>query len=99
MGSTVAGVTTLPTPIFAAIGHQESWSQIASIVGHMRGPAQPALTETQLRELVRWIPPRTVGRLTVAAAPNASPIHGIYIDSFITPDELAARPTRRVLDK
>ncbi len=99
MGGTVAGVTALPTPIFAVIGHQESWSQIASIVGHMRGPAQPALTETELREIVPWIPPRTVGRLTVAAAPNASPIHGIYIDTFITPDELAVRPTRRVLDK
>lgn len=99
MGGTVAGVTALPTPIFAVIGHQESWSQLASIVGHMRDPAQPALTETQLREIVPWIPPRTVGRLTVAAAPNASPIHGIYIDTFITPDELAVRPTRRVLDK
>jgi len=99
MGGAVAGVTALPTPIFAVIGHQETWSQIASIVGHMRGPAQPALTEAQLREIVPWIPPRTVGRLTVAAAPDASPVHGIYIDTFITPDELAARPTRRVLDK
>jgi len=99
MGVAVARVTALPIPIFAVIGHQESWSQIASIVGHMRGPAQPALTEAQLREIVPWIPSRTVGRLTVAAAPNASPVNGIYIDTFITPDELAARPTRRVLDK
>jgi fatty aldehyde-generating acyl-ACP reductase len=99
MGGTVADVTALQTPIFAAIGHQESWNQIASIVGHMRGPAQPALTETQLREIVPWIPPRTVGRLTVAAAPNASPIHGVYIDTFITPDELAVPPTRRVIEK
>jgi fatty aldehyde-generating acyl-ACP reductase len=99
MGGTVAGVTALPTPIFAAIGHQESWGQIASIVDKMRGSAQPALTEAQLREIVPWIPPRTVGRFTVAAAPNASPIHGVYIDTFITPDELALRPTRRVLDK
>jgi fatty aldehyde-generating acyl-ACP reductase len=26
-------------------------------------------------------------------------VHGIYIDTFITPDELARRPTRRVLEK
>jgi fatty aldehyde-generating acyl-ACP reductase len=92
-------VTTFPAPVFAALGHQESWSQIAAIVHALRAPTHPPLTEAELREIVPWIPPRTVSRLTVAAAPGGRPVHGIYIDTFITPDELARRPTRRVLDK
>jgi fatty aldehyde-generating acyl-ACP reductase len=92
-------VSTFQAPVFAALGHQESWSQIAAIVRTLRTPSQAPLTEAELREIVPWIPPRTVSRLTVAAAPDAVRLHGVYIDTFITPDELARRPTRRVLDK
>jgi fatty aldehyde-generating acyl-ACP reductase len=92
-------VTTFQAPVFAALGHQESWSQIAAIVQTLRTPAQTPLTEAQLREIVPWIPPRTVSRLTVAPARDATRLHGVYIDTFITPDELARRPTRRVLEK
>ena len=99
VGGTAAGVNAFPAPVFAALGHQESWSQISAIVDALRAPGQALLTEAELREIVPWIPPRTVSRLTIAAAPDASPIHGIYVDTFITPDELKLRPTRRVLDK
>jgi predicted amino acid dehydrogenase len=99
VGGAAAGVNAFPAPVFAALGHQESWSQISAIVGALRAPGQALLTEAELREIVPWIPPRTVSRLTIAAAPDASRIHGIYVDTFITPDELKLRPTRRVLDK
>jgi predicted amino acid dehydrogenase len=92
-------VSTFQAPVFAALGHQESWSQIAAIVQTLRAPCHAPLTEAELREIVPWIPPRTVSRLTVAPGPDAARLHGVYIDTFITPDELARRPTRRVLDK
>lgn len=92
-------MSTPTAPVFAALGHQESWSQIAAIVQSLRTSERAPLTDAELRSIVAWIPPRTVSRLTVAAAPDADPVHGVYIDTFITPDELARRPTRRVLDK
>ena len=92
-------MSNFQAPVFAALGHQESWSQIAAIVQTLRTPSQTPLTEAELREIVPWIPPRTVSRLTVGAAPDAARLHGVYIDTFITPDELARRPTRRVLEK
>jgi fatty aldehyde-generating acyl-ACP reductase len=90
---------TGPTPVFATLGHQESWGQIAAIVRALRTSARAPLTDAQVREIVPWIPPRTVSRISVAAAPGSVPVPGIYVDTFITPDELAIRPTRRVLDK
>ena len=99
MGGAAPGVIAFPAPVFAALGHQESWSQIAAIVRALRTPERAPLTEVELREIVPWIPPRTVSRLNVAAAPGAIPVSGIYIETFITPDELALRPTRRVLEK
>jgi fatty aldehyde-generating acyl-ACP reductase len=91
-------VSQLPVPTFAAIGHQESWSQIEAMVQALRTPAHAPLTSEQVREIVPWIPARTVSRLTVVAAPD-TPVHGIYVETFITPSELALRPTRRLLDK
>jgi len=99
MGYTAAGVIAFPAPVFATLGHQESWSQIAAFVHALRTPARAPLTDAELREIVPWIPPRTVSRVNVAATPDAIPVPGIYIETFITPDELALRPTRRVLDK
>lgn len=90
---------SLLPPDFAALGHQENWGQIAAIVGTMRTPPRLPLTDAELREVVPWIPPRTVSRLHVAAAQDSAAVAGIYIETFITPDELAMRPTRRILEK
>lgn len=87
------------TPAFAALGHQENWGQIARIVGTMRTPPQLPLTDAELREVVPWIPPRTVSRLHVAAADDSAEVAGIYIETFITPDELAMPLNRRILEK
>jgi len=97
VGGAAAGVSAHSAPLFATLGHQESWGQIAAMLAAMRPPAQRPLTDTELREIVPWIPPRTVSRLEVAAAPDAAPVHGVYIETFITPTELALRPIRRVL--
>lgn len=86
-------------PAFAALGHQESWEKIAAIVRAMRPPPHLPLSDVELREVVPWIPPRTVSRLRVSPTPDAETVPGVYIDTFITPDELAQRPTRRILGK
>jgi fatty aldehyde-generating acyl-ACP reductase len=99
MGSAPAGVSAVPAAAVAALGHQESWSQLAATVRALRTPARTALTDAELREIIPWIPPRTVSRFAFAAAPDAPACGGIYIDTFITPDELARGPTRLVLEK
>ena len=68
MGGAAADVSAHSAPLFATLGHQESWSQIAAMLAAMRPSAQRPLTDTELREIVPWIPPRTVSRLEVAAA-------------------------------
>ena len=88
-----------PVPLFATIGHQENWDQVAAIVRALRPSSLAPLTETELREIVPWIPPRTVSRLWVAASPSSEPVAGIYVDTFITPEELARRPGPLVLAK
>ena len=87
------------TPRFAALGHQESWDRVAALVSTMRGPEHEPLTQRQVRDVVGWIPPRTVSRLGVAATSESATVPGIYVETFITPDELATRPTERVLAK
>jgi fatty aldehyde-generating acyl-ACP reductase len=92
-------VSRPPVPVFAAVGHQESWGQIAAVYQAMRSPGRAPLTDADLREVVPWIPPRTISRFHVAAGPAADPVAGIYVDTFITPDELALGPTRRLVAK
>jgi fatty aldehyde-generating acyl-ACP reductase len=99
VGGATPGLSSFQAPKFAALGHQESWDQIAAIVRELRTPALEPLSNAQLREVVPWIPPRTISRVSVAAARGATTVPGIYIDTFITPEELALRPTRRVLGK
>ena len=57
------------------------------------------MTDADLREVVPWIPPRTVSRFHVAGARAADPVAGIYVDTFITPDDLALAPTRHLVAK
>jgi predicted amino acid dehydrogenase len=90
-------VTLTRPPAFAAIGHLESWDHIAAVYRAMRPATLAPVTDAVLRETVPWIPPRPVTRFQVAAAPAAVPVSGVYIDTFITPDDLALAPTRRLV--
>lgn len=89
MGSQPAGVD------FALLGHQESWAKISSIVHALRDARRAPLSLSTLRETVPWIPPRTLARLTVSSFPQRRVARGVYIDTFITPDELDARALKR----
>ncbi len=78
-----------PAPEFALIGHQESWDQISRIVHHLRSAALPPLPLETLRETVPWIPPRVLTELRVVSSPDGYAVSGVYVETFLTPEELA----------
>jgi fatty aldehyde-generating acyl-ACP reductase len=106
MGNSVASLATParthpapPTPApdtaidFALIGHQESWRASADVVAVLRGPQHTPLPDDELRDILPWIPPRTVCHVEVGSTCSALAsvtARGLYIDSFIPPDRLAA---------
>jgi fatty aldehyde-generating acyl-ACP reductase len=79
----------LPAPDFALIGHQESWDQICRIVGHLRSPDRPPLTPETIRETVPWIPPRVIVSMLNTSLLGGT-VHGVYVETFLTPEDLAA---------
>jgi len=92
MGHSATGVTTQPQSLdidFALIGHQESWRAAADVIGFLRGPQHPPLPDDEIKDILPWIPPRTVCHVDVASTTGAQ-ARGIYIDSFIPPDRLGA---------
>lgn len=84
---------------FALLGHQENWAQIERVVRALRDPARGALEDQTIREVVPWIPPRVVARATVESHPSGHAVRGVYIDTFITPDELASGELGALLPK
>lgn len=89
----------LPRPEFALVGHQESWSKLGDIVAALRGASLPPVPEEDLRAILPWIPPRTVVRSRVASTQPGRAVEGIYVETFITPDELSARSFHRAIEK
>src|SRR5579862_5515946 len=82
MGGSVAGVVD-----FALIGHQESWRAAADVLAVLRGPEHAPLPDDEIKDILPWIPPRTICHVEVGSA------RGVYIDSFIPPDHLEAAHT------
>jgi len=74
---------------FALIGHQESWSAAADVLTVLRGHERTPLPDDEIKEILPWIPPRVICHVDVGSITGAK-VHGIYIDSFIPPDRLAA---------
>lgn len=89
----------LTTPGFAALGHQEDWASIATIFRQWRPPGSAEVPLGEIKATVGWIPPRTVSRFTVARDALSPLVDGIYVETFITPDELALRSTRGAIGK
>jgi fatty aldehyde-generating acyl-ACP reductase len=88
MGGSVASVVI----DFALIGHQESWRAAADVLAVLRGPEHTPLPDDEIRDILPWIPPRAVCHVEVGSIAGAS-AHGLYIDSFISPDQLGAAHT------
>jgi predicted amino acid dehydrogenase len=74
---------------FALIGHQESWRAAADVLAVLRGPEHMPLPDDEIRDILPWIPPRTVCHVEVAST-RGGKARGVYIDSFIPPDRLDA---------
>jgi fatty aldehyde-generating acyl-ACP reductase len=96
MGNSIAGVTGRTRTIdldlgldFALIGHQESWRAAADVLAVLRGPEHTPLPDDEIKDILPWIPPRTVCHVEVASTLGGK-ARGVYIDSFIPPDRLDA---------
>ena len=72
---------------FALIGHQESWRAAADVLARLRGPEFTPLPDDEVKDILPWIPPRTVCHVEAGSIAGAK-ARGIYIDSFIPPDRL-----------
>jgi len=77
----------MSTVDFALIGHLESWNVAAALVSALRGPEMPPVPLRDVREILPWLPPRTVCRVTVRSS-EGNEARGVYIDSFIPPGRL-----------
>ena len=74
MGGSVAGLAGRERSIqadFALIGHQESWKAAADVLAVLRGPEQTPLPEDEIKDIVPWIPPRTVCHVNVGLIAGA----------------------------
>jgi fatty aldehyde-generating acyl-ACP reductase len=103
MGDSVTSVASTSCPVpalsrdlgpvdFALIGHQESWRAAADVLAVLRGPEHTPLPDDEIKDILPWIPPRTVCHVDVGSIGGAT-AHGLYIDSFIPPDRLEAAYT------
>lgn len=96
MDCTVAGVA--PQVDFALVGHPESWSAAAEVFSALRGPEHAPLPDDEIKDILPWIPPRAVCRVEVKSIADTQ-AHGLYIDSFISPDRLDAACVRENLTR
>jgi fatty aldehyde-generating acyl-ACP reductase len=87
-----------PTIDFALIGHQESWKAAADVLSFLRGPEHAPLPVDEIRDILPWIPPRTVCHVEVGSIVGTK-ARGVYIDSFIPPDQLDAAFTHDNLSR
>jgi len=72
---------------FALIGHSDSWASSVAVMQALRGTGPRPLSDADVREILPWIPPRTVCRVLVRSQLGTE-ARGVYIDSFISPDQL-----------
>jgi predicted amino acid dehydrogenase len=82
---------------FALIGHQESWRAAADVLAVLRGSKRTPLPQSEVKDILPWIPPRAVCHVEVGSIIRTKSggtenegrnAHGLYIDSFIPPDRL-----------
>jgi fatty aldehyde-generating acyl-ACP reductase len=81
------------TARFALIGHLDSWEKTAAVVRTLRGGIGRPISARDVRDIVPFLPPRTVCRVTVSSIDGScSSAHGVYVDAFLSPDGLGDGP-------
>lgn len=84
---------------FAFIGHQESWQKVERFVEITRKEAGLAsISSQQTRALYPYLPPRPLFEFEVQSVLGKK-ARGMYIESFISPDELDIKFIRGNLQK
>jgi len=72
---------------FAIIGHQESWRTVLPIINGMRKEESlPGLSFASVQQHYSYIPPRPLFEVE-AKSITGRPVKGVYIETFISPDE------------
>jgi fatty aldehyde-generating acyl-ACP reductase len=76
---------------FAAIGHQDSWEKVLRFVNSIRDlKAIGKLSLEQVKDVYRFIPPRALFDVEMYSS-TGSISKGVYIETFIPPDQLSPR--------
>ena len=83
---------------FALIGHLDSWEKTAAVVQALRGGERHPISVRDVREIVPFLPPRTVCRVTVYSRDGSS-AHGVYVDAFLSPDRLDEGSAREKIQR
>ena len=66
----------------------DGWDGVERLVNGMREGERPPMPMEEIQSVVGWIPPRVVSRVTAASTVPGRVIRGVYIDTFIPPDQL-----------
>lgn len=73
---------------FALIGHQDNWEKIYELVNVSRIENGTApLSLEKIKDVFSYIPPRDLFEINVYSS-QSGVIRGVYIETFISPDEL-----------
>ncbi len=84
---------------FALIGHQENWEKVSQLVNAMRNnEGIEELDIETIKQIFSYIPPRPVFDIQVNSINNKS-VHGVYIETFIAPDQLDSKHLHQNLSK
>ena len=82
-----AAADLTPQVDFALVGHPESWRAASEVFAALRGSELTPLPDDEIKDILPWIPARAICRIDVKSIGSAV-AHGLYIDSFISPDRL-----------
>ncbi|MBZ5522309.1 MAG: hypothetical protein LAP21_08730 [Acidobacteriia bacterium] len=91
MDNSVASVT--PEVDFALIGHQESWRAAADVLAVMRGPEHAPLPDDEIRDILPWIPPRTVCHVDVGSGVGTKIVGTKTVETKIGGAQIAGAQT------
>ncbi len=80
-------VSATPSLDFAIIGHQDSWQNIIAFINAIRTPDLDELSAEKIKDIFSFIPARDLFRAKVTSKTGAE-VNGVYIETFIDPDQL-----------
>lgn len=83
---------------FAVIGHQESWERVDLLFRVMRDGGSAPLSDDVLHGTFGYIPPRPVFQARMHSIQGHT-VEGVYIETFIPPDELDLAHRQRNLER